>query len=624
MIGGVVVFDSKKFKSKKTENNRYSRRIGTLNAEGLNTKYIEKTVDDAISKIKSGVNSFVIYGDPQSGKTEMMIALTAKLIDLGHKIIVVLVKDDVTLQKQNLDRFARSGIDPTSRSFAEVIEPDIKIGNNEWIIFCKKNQYDLEKLISKIGSIGSKIIIDDEADYATPNSKINRDEKTKINELIGTLLGEKWIYIGVTATPARLDLNNTYENANDSWVCFPTHSLYTGQDIFFPINLNSPLEYKREIMPDIYDAPSYLRKAIFSFFINVAYLNTEINKTETNYCMLIHTSGKKVDMSEDHKQVINVFNILGNQDDKNYDKYVQQIWETAKKRYGKSKIADKLTSYIIDNISRNKVVVMNSDTDKRNIDFSTATDPVSIFTIAIGGNIVSRGVTFINLLSMFFTRDVKHKIQQDTYIQRARMFGERGGYLKYFELTVPAKLYLDWHRCFVFHRLALESVKSGSAPVWLEDKRVSAVSPTSIDKTTVAMDSGEMSFEIFDYENDIEDIIRDESKKSLEKLRTLQARLTGGKLPEYLVNFIGQFSPDGNNSLAIHRSTDISNRGNDVDKKNIVRPRGFIGDYEQEKKRYPHAMHHIKIFYNKENKARVFYRYVGNIKFLKKKKLKAA
>src|SRR3546814_19609708 len=63
---------------------------------------------------------------------------------------------------------------------------------------------------------------------------------------------------------------------------------------------------------------------------------------------------------------------------------------------------------------------------------------------------------------MFFTRDVKHKIQQDTYIQRARMFGNRGDYLRFFELTIPEALYLDWHRCFVFHRLALAAIKERS------------------------------------------------------------------------------------------------------------------------------------------------------------------
>ena len=56
------------------------------------------------------------------------------------------------------------------------------------------------------------VIIDDEADYATPNSKINKQEKSRINELTGNLIGKTGVYIGVTATPARLDLNKTHEN----------------------------------------------------------------------------------------------------------------------------------------------------------------------------------------------------------------------------------------------------------------------------------------------------------------------------------------------------------------------------------------------------------------------------
>jgi len=47
---------------------------------------------------------------------------------------------------------------------------------------------------------------------ASPNAKINQAEQTKINELISHLLGSTGDYVGVTATPARLDLNNTFSN----------------------------------------------------------------------------------------------------------------------------------------------------------------------------------------------------------------------------------------------------------------------------------------------------------------------------------------------------------------------------------------------------------------------------
>ena len=127
-----------------------------------------------------------------------------------------------------------------------------------------------------------------------------------------------------------------------------------------------------------------------------------------------------------------------------------------------------------------------------------ATNPKSLFTIVVGGNIVSRGVTLNNLLSMYFTRDVRHKIQQDTYIQRARMFGVRNNYLKHFELSIPSHLYNDWHRCFVYHKLSLDGARNGNPPIWVTDKRVSAVATSSIDKTNVYYTNrSEMSFDLF-------------------------------------------------------------------------------------------------------------------------------
>src|SRR5215472_297858 len=100
---------------------------------------------------------------------------------------------------------------------------------------------------------------------------------------------------------------------------------------------------------------------------------------------------------------------------------------------------ERILDYVVANRSVYSIIVMNSERDAT-VDFKSATNPASLFTFVIGGNIVSRGVTFDNLLSMFFTRDVKNKLQQDTYIQRARMFGSRGSYLAHFELTIPKKL----------------------------------------------------------------------------------------------------------------------------------------------------------------------------------------
>ncbi len=197
------------------------------------------------------------------------------------------------------------------------------------------------------------------------------------------------------------------------------------------------------------------------------------------------------------------------------------------------------------------------------------------------------------------------------------MFGNRGKYLSFFELSIPEQLYLDWQKCFAFHKLALDSVKNGNPPVWLEDNRVKATASSSIAKTTIEMNSGEMSFEVFNYKSEINQIIN-QSIKPIEKLYRLQSLLGMNVLPNHLINFITNFSPDGSDSLAIHESTDISNRKDDTNKVSIYRAKGLIGTNEREEKKYPHAIHHIKIFYNKDNlNARVFYRFNGSIKFLK-------
>ena len=78
--------------------------------------------------------------------------------------------------------------------------------------------------------MNDRVVIDDEADYATPNAKINKEEVTAINLNVGLLgdLGDggSGTYIGVTATPARLDLNNTFLNESRNWVFLESHDNY--------------------------------------------------------------------------------------------------------------------------------------------------------------------------------------------------------------------------------------------------------------------------------------------------------------------------------------------------------------------------------------------------------------
>jgi hypothetical protein len=610
-------FDINKFRKTKNNQQQYFRQLHRLDEEGLSTESVEKAVQGAIvSLAETTSRAFVIYGEPQSGKTEMMICLTAKLADEGYKVMIHMLNDSVDLLDQNLGRFLGSGLAPSPQNLNEATDPSTDLKSGTHVIFCKKNAHNLRDLIKKLDGHGPIVVIDDEADYATPNSKVNKKEKTTINSLVEQVIGDEGQYIGVTATPARLNLNNTFANDSSLWVKFPPHPMYTGQDTFFPMDLLTggleSIDYILTLIPDKGTDPKYERGALLSFLVNVAHLNLTSDK-ERNYSLLVHTSGQKVDHKLDLKVVKSTFAVLDDENSEKYENYVEQIWKIAKERYPDSD-PDVITSYILSNTARRSILVLNSEPQFKKVGQS-ATNPAALFTIIIGGNIVSRGVTFNNLLSMFFTRDVKHKLQQDTYIQRARMFGSRGKYLKHFELTIPQHLFLDWHRCFVYHRLALASIDSDlGSPVWVSDKRIAAVASPSIDQSTVDMDKGEMSFAMFDFDPAIDALI-DDKLTPAEKVARLAGALPGASFPSYLQQFILQSTSTGKVGLKVFGSGTVFPSMTDEEKERIERRRGFMTIREED--RNGGNAHFIRIFRNDQGMARLFYKLEGSVQFLK-------
>ncbi|EPQ72833.1 Z1 domain-containing protein [Mycobacterium marinum] len=589
--------------------NRLGTQYARIKNSGKSVAQIEKAVDGAIKNLtENDVRSFIIYGEPQSGKTEMMICLTAALLDNGFKIIVVLVNDAVQVLDQNLNRFRRSDLAPAPKNFSEILDESIKLGDSNWVIFCKKNAHDLDKLIQKLDKQSGLVVIDDEADYASPNAKVNRAEKTRINALVEAVIGENGAYIGVTATPARLDLNETFDNDSGRWIDFPPHDHYTGQDVFFP-SAEARLEglnYLLDLMPDNRDDKVYLRLALLSFLARVAYLN-HTGTHMGNYCMLVHTSGGKSDHTRDARLIAEVFATLADGDSKNFAKYVEELFKLANEYF--PEFADPVVTYVLTNIDRNNVVVMNSNSSKQQASYINATDPSTLFTVAIGGNLVSRGITFDNLLTMFFTREA-HRMQQDTYIQRARMFGSRGSYLEWFQLHIPTSLYWEWQRCFVFHKLSISAIRTGEGvPLWLQDNRISAVATSSIKTASVQWKSGEMYWDKFVVEDNTRAWLTSDPGEGMDRVRRLRDEVGSSLLPNYLVDFIENFLPHGDKSVVVHGIMEVTSRYASADADLIVRQKGFIGQPQLQRSQYQRAIHHIWVIANPKGEARVYYKY---------------
>ncbi len=598
---------------------QYEDRILALRAADIDTTSIEKTVNQTISNLQDNDSrSFVIFGEPQSGKTEMMIALNARLLDEGYQIIVNLLTDSVDLLDQSLKRFRSSGLNPSPKQFSDLPHDPKRLKGQDWVVFCKKNARDLEKLIEFLRLESNLIVIDDEADYASPDGNVNKPEydKTKINKLISSLLGKDGVYIGVTATPARLNLNNTFKNTSERWVDFSPHALYVGQDFFFPHSEKCGYRL-HTFKADEGDERAEIQRAILHFLCGVAELHTH-GRTE-NFTMLVHTSGKKIEHAEDVELIQSTLATLSNANSPGFERLRKKLWAVAL-QYSDND-PDEIGMFVLHNIRRNTLVEINSRHPKPG-KVAEIANPTSLFSFGVGGNIISRGVTFDNLLSMYFTRSVKGKFSQDTYIQRARMFGSREKYKRYFQLWIPESLMGNWSKCFAFHKLALEALRSGSgAPVWLSDHKTTPTSSASIDRSSVDFEGGEMSFALFDYvEDDMFALFDRQGREDIEIIDAIRGCLDDSAFPSYVYNYLAQELKPGSRFVSFHKPSSFgtgASKYTEQEKRDIRRTKGIFGTNEYGRSELPNARHHLKVFHNGSGRARLFYKINGGaIKFI--------
>ena len=485
-------------------NNRYKQRISALKKKDFETKNIESGINKVKKVLKNNGNSFVVHGEPQSGKTEFMIALTCFLLDEGYKTIFVIVNDNVELESQNFERFlGASQLNPSPTKDSELVGlPRSQLKQDlKRVIFCRKNVNRLKNLIENSKFFGNRVVIDDEADYATPDTNINKENRdsSKINEKVSQLvqLEKGGVYIGVTATPGRLDLNNTLLNNSKDWVFLDSHSAYKGRSFFFPSDANEIKEkYILKILNDENDNPSYLKNAALRFLLRTILINR--GKPERKaYSMLIHTAGKVLDHEKDKKIIDELLHKLITHDPRT----ITQLLKVAEELCDSEFLVKEIAGDVLRFIGQNQVLIINNKKDRENV--LRACQPKVLFTFAIGGNIVSRGLTFENLLIFFFSRNVKGKLTQNTYIQRARMFGSRP-YAPFFELCVPKTLFKNWADVFECQELALETAKAGDL-VHFQNKYNRVADAGCIDRENVKVEDREAPIgDIFELNEDLE------------------------------------------------------------------------------------------------------------------------
>ena len=206
------------------------------------------------------------------------------------------------------------------------------------------------------------------------------------------------------------------------------------------------------------------------------------------------------------------------------------------------------------------------------------------------------------------------------------MFGARNAYKDSFQLWIPDELLANWSKCFEFHKLAVEAMRSGAgAPVWLSDHKTTPTAAASIDRSSVDFEGGEMSFGIFDFDEVKHgELMNRNGQSDTEMLNALKEVFSDTEFPDYVQKYLIQNLARRNSRVSFHQASSFGQRAKTYtpeERASIRRKKGIFATNEYNRSEIPSAMHHLKIFYNDDRKARLFYKInESTIRFIQSRK----
>ena len=400
----------------------------------------------------------LIYGLVQSGKTGVLTVTGAIGADEGYRTIIILTSDNDPLYEQTLGRAQEAfpGIDIIGKKEfrdADAFLQRIKSGTTA--IVTTKNSGLLKTLIEnfKKGRVRGLtcLIIDDEADQASLNTRAGRADGTRsaINDRIAELRGffEKNTYLQVTATPQALFLQTPGHDFRPKFTVLshPGADYVGGEDFFgddsvlvreFDLNDIATLAPGPQPAPTL-EIPRSLLRALDTFMIGATFKRTK--EADQNCAFLCHVSTR----TDDHRHIVDLLrryktDLATKLKTKNQavaDRLMAAYDDLAATHQGvrATKFDDLLEA--IEFFSPGITVkLVNGETDED----VAVKSPYNLF---VGGNKLGRGVTIKNLLVSYYGRHPK-KPQADTVLQHARMYGYRRKDIGLLRLFLPRELHI--------------------------------------------------------------------------------------------------------------------------------------------------------------------------------------
>lgn len=396
----------------------------------------------------------IVIGKVQSGKTSNFISVLALAFDNGYDIAIVLGGNTLDLLKQNASRITssfnvdsekltvlktndnKSLINPTR--IKEFLENDRKV-----IIVGLKHNKHIDQIADIFSnsylSDKSVLIVDDEGDQATLNTKAYR---SSISKTYGSVLNLKsklksHCFLSVTATPQANILIETFDQLSPDFgeLVYPGEG-YCGLQEFHGENCDKHIYEIPPSEPNLLDDPGVplsVYKAMAMFFVGNAIRHSRGDMGI--HAMLIHPSQKKYDHRIVQTKIQTILDEwkskaktkLSGKCDISYTSLRKLLVEAYDTFVADGVICvtfDNLENTILQRIkSCSPVLICNSE---ENASENAKHYKTNIF---VGGNLVERGITIKGLAVTYITRRAKGKSNVDNTEQRARWFGYKAHYL---------------------------------------------------------------------------------------------------------------------------------------------------------------------------------------------------
>ncbi|MCA9293214.1 MAG: hypothetical protein KDA20_05315 [Phycisphaerales bacterium] len=422
-----------------------------------------KTADEVAGKwvdpVSGGTEEIngLVYGLVQSGKTGVLSMTGAIGADCGYRAIIVLTSDINPLYEQTLGRIkeAYPGMDVMGKNDLKDAQTFVKrLRGSTCAIVITKNKSMLTKLAENLQAGGMRglscLIIDDEADQASLNTKAKKADGTRsqINDAIAKLrtFFEKNTYLQVTATPQALFLQVPGHEFRPKFTVLshPGSDYVGGEDFFgensqlvreFDINDITTLSAGAQPTPN-QSIPASLLNALDTFMIGATF--KRMADVQQNCAFLCHVSLRK----DDHRHIESLlwkYKLDVAEQIKSGRDAIRQRFERAYNDLVATHppLRDTPLDAILEQIAFFSpgiaVKLVNGETDED----VAVRSPYNLF---VGGNKLGRGVTIKNLLVSYYGRSPRTP-QADTVLQHARMYGYRRDDIGLLRLYLPRVLH---------------------------------------------------------------------------------------------------------------------------------------------------------------------------------------